>query len=613
MEEEDEDQAQPLVHGASSCRLTGKGTSRTGFVIPLQYLVGAACFCVSLDQNLMAPTLSAIAHGLGLNDRERDQKLGGEISVAFFIVGGVISLAIGVLADRWNRRDLLVGVSAAGGLASLGSAMSYTYSQLFWSRTLAGVAVGGLYPLTYSLLGDLYPPAQRTKVNGYIGITMGIGVGAGQNMAAVLGTRFGWRSPFLAAALPALLTALVTWFCTTEPLRGRMDEAYQRRFDGLALEDEEEAEREGAEAAERGLSVCVDDTRQGAGAYWDQDSDHNQNQNQGLEGTQGRHRARHRYDEEGEEHKQGRAEQEREEGDDPDEEKGLEEQDDRLRLGAPSDFRPRKRSRSREGDSKRNRGASGVEGRERGEKREEARWGEDEEWRGDEEMKHVDTVRELTFLWRTRSALLIYLQGVPGCVPWGQLHTHSCFPSPFLPFSFLPLSYLDLVPHSHRSIHTYTPLHGSNLTPLAIRCMTLRDPRFLRPCRYHRHLPHGLPGAGQRPGCHRGHCGLERLRPRLAGRSDGRGLRRPAPPRPQTLAAATFHGRRCAGRRPLFLDLGESSTHRLSRGQTHCLYSGGDPHGGGGLLDGAERESGAAEHHEVFGARHLFLHLQSHG
>lgn len=43
------------------------------------------------DQNLMAPNLSAIAKDLGLSDAERDKKLGGDIAVAFFVLGAPVA------------------------------------------------------------------------------------------------------------------------------------------------------------------------------------------------------------------------------------------------------------------------------------------------------------------------------------------------------------------------------------------------------------------------------------------------------------------------------------------------------------------------------------------
>ena len=54
----------------------------------------------------MAPNLTAIASEFEFNDEERDRKLGGEISLAFFVVGGTASMAIALLIDKADRRKL---------------------------------------------------------------------------------------------------------------------------------------------------------------------------------------------------------------------------------------------------------------------------------------------------------------------------------------------------------------------------------------------------------------------------------------------------------------------------------------------------------------------------
>jgi hypothetical protein len=44
------------------------------------------------DQNLLAPNLTAAAEDFGFDDNQRDAKLGGELSFAFFTVGGELRL-----------------------------------------------------------------------------------------------------------------------------------------------------------------------------------------------------------------------------------------------------------------------------------------------------------------------------------------------------------------------------------------------------------------------------------------------------------------------------------------------------------------------------------------
>ena len=47
------------------------------------------------DQNLMSPNLSAIAEEFGFDDNTRDKKLGGDIAIAFFMVGVPASFLVG--------------------------------------------------------------------------------------------------------------------------------------------------------------------------------------------------------------------------------------------------------------------------------------------------------------------------------------------------------------------------------------------------------------------------------------------------------------------------------------------------------------------------------------
>tara|TARA_B100000683_G_scaffold113871_1_gene112001 strand:- start:47 stop:271 length:225 start_codon:yes stop_codon:yes gene_type:complete len=63
-------------------------------------LLLACSFLLQSDQNLLAPHLSAVAHEFGMNDIQRDEKLGGELAMGLFLLGAPAALAIGACADR---------------------------------------------------------------------------------------------------------------------------------------------------------------------------------------------------------------------------------------------------------------------------------------------------------------------------------------------------------------------------------------------------------------------------------------------------------------------------------------------------------------------------------
>jgi len=49
----------------------------------------------------MSPNLTLIAREFGFSDLERDEKLGGEIALGFFLIGGVISI-IAVSSNKYS-------------------------------------------------------------------------------------------------------------------------------------------------------------------------------------------------------------------------------------------------------------------------------------------------------------------------------------------------------------------------------------------------------------------------------------------------------------------------------------------------------------------------------
>eukprot|EP00903_Cladosiphon_okamuranus_P006010 g5930.t1 len=209
-------------------RLERLRRSRT-FTLTLMTLVVVLLFA---DQNLLAPNLSAVAEEFGFDEVEKDRHLGGDIAIAFFGFGAPASLLIGWLTDVVDRRNLFVTIVLIGELGALATVFATTFSQLFWTRAITGVAIGGGMPLVYSILGDLVGSAGRTEASGMVGISIGIGQGMGQVVAGFTGscTSLGWRLPFLLVALPCLALTVLMLVATRDPPRGRLEAGLQEHF-----------------------------------------------------------------------------------------------------------------------------------------------------------------------------------------------------------------------------------------------------------------------------------------------------------------------------------------------------------------------------------------------
>lgn len=195
--------------------------SRERWTIALLALVTLFLFA---DQNLMAPNLTQIANDFGFDALERDTKLGGEISLAFWMLGGIVALAIGYLADRVHRKRLFVAVVLIGEIPCLLTGFARSYEELFWLRAATGIGIGGALPLVYSLLGDLFGPRLRAAASAGIGFAMGLGVALGQLLAGTVGAAHGWRLPFLIVAAPNFVLGVLFWLTTREPRRGARED-----------------------------------------------------------------------------------------------------------------------------------------------------------------------------------------------------------------------------------------------------------------------------------------------------------------------------------------------------------------------------------------------------
>jgi MFS family permease len=196
------------------------------------------------DQNLLAPNLSAIGAEFGFTRAEIDQRLGADVNLMFWMLGGIVTLVVGYLTDRADlseklpRKHLLFAVAFMGQAACLASGLVKTYDQLYWARALTGLGIGGSFPLMYSLIGDYYSKEQRASANAVLGLSSGLGIAVGQLLAGLLGPSLGWRVPFLCVAIPGMLINLLFLAVAREPARGATEEALRAHIEaGFVYEE----------------------------------------------------------------------------------------------------------------------------------------------------------------------------------------------------------------------------------------------------------------------------------------------------------------------------------------------------------------------------------------
>ena len=141
----------------------------------------------------MSPNLTQIAQDFHFSNKERDEKLGADMAVGFFAIGGSAAIIVGYLADHIPRFRLFALVVILGESACCATYWVQTYTQLFFCRILTGLSIGGATPIIFSLLGDLYEEKDRVGASTVIGIAMSTGIAGGQLLAGTIGSVYGWR------------------------------------------------------------------------------------------------------------------------------------------------------------------------------------------------------------------------------------------------------------------------------------------------------------------------------------------------------------------------------------------------------------------------------------
>jgi len=128
----------------------------------------------------------------------------------------------GMLADRYNRKWILVIGTGVWGLWTSICGLATDYWQLLIVRVVACIGLGCLYPAAFSILADAFGPEKRGRAMGTISAIGMFGIVAGAlAFGEVIGiSENGWRIGFIGLGLTSVLSGLVIAILVKEPVRG---------------------------------------------------------------------------------------------------------------------------------------------------------------------------------------------------------------------------------------------------------------------------------------------------------------------------------------------------------------------------------------------------------
>lgn len=176
-------------------------------VVPILIGLMLGLFLAALDQTIVATAIRTIGDDL------KGLSIQAWATTAYLITSTITTPLYGKLSDIFGRKPLFVWAISIFIVGSAMSAFATSMYQLAVFRAIQGLGAGGLFTLALAIIGDIVPPRERSKYQGYfiavfgsssvIGPIVG-GFLAGQE--SILGLT-GWRWVFF-VNVPIGLVAL---------------------------------------------------------------------------------------------------------------------------------------------------------------------------------------------------------------------------------------------------------------------------------------------------------------------------------------------------------------------------------------------------------------------
>jgi ACDE family multidrug resistance protein len=177
---------------------------------PNLYIVLGVALMAVLRADSVTPAFPALTRALDLPPQSA-----GLLITLYALPSVFLAPVLGVLADRWGRKRVLVPSLLLFGVAGAACALAPTFEILLALRFLHGIGAAALSMLNVTLIADLYTGARRSAAMGYNASARS----GGSTVYPLLGgalAALGWRWPFVLALL-ALPVALLVWFALDNP------------------------------------------------------------------------------------------------------------------------------------------------------------------------------------------------------------------------------------------------------------------------------------------------------------------------------------------------------------------------------------------------------------
>jgi ACDE family multidrug resistance protein len=139
----------------------------------------------------LAPAFPLIGDALGI-----PRETIGLLIIVFTLPGAIFTPILGVLADRYGRKTILIPSLFLFGIAGGACAFARDFLLLLILRFFQGFGAASLGSLNVTIIGDLYTNENRANAMGYNASITSIGTASYPAIGGIIAGLFGWYFPF---------------------------------------------------------------------------------------------------------------------------------------------------------------------------------------------------------------------------------------------------------------------------------------------------------------------------------------------------------------------------------------------------------------------------------
>ncbi len=167
-------------------------------------------FLASMESTVVATAMPTIVGQLGGLEHY------SWVFSAFMLASTTTVPLYGKLSDIYGRRRIYVIAMALFLVGSVMSGLANSMTQLIFARALQGLGAGGVQPLAFILIGEMFNLQQRAKMQGFFSGVWGFSSIVGPLLGGFIVDQFTWRWVFYINIIPGLLAAALVAFAWKE-------------------------------------------------------------------------------------------------------------------------------------------------------------------------------------------------------------------------------------------------------------------------------------------------------------------------------------------------------------------------------------------------------------